>query len=267
MKGFFLVTCLAFGLPLSSLFASGLDTEADDSRGVKLSDAMDSAAKGDKRDLGGEDSSSSSDSDCDDDESDGSGWVALLGQFHGASYKKTEYFWQLPFEVRYSVPFSGDIRGLTHFTLTPFSVEDEKIFLGLYIGGAIVDLQPGSLPERATEDLWMFETGLTFRWYLNRSHTALSPYLAGSIGFQSLGWDYRNPIVAGGDTIEDDNLGGINGYAGLGVSTKRDSHISFFAEVGVGGTGFGKTTREGFDNDVFDAFGSLAVKAGLTFRF
>jgi hypothetical protein len=263
VKSWLILACLTCCLPPSHLFAEFPAPGPDASGGVKLSEAMDSAAKGDKSDLGG---SSSDDDDCDE-ESDYDGWVAFLFSIHGVSYDQEEYLLQVPLDVRYAIPFSGDIRGLTQFTLTPFSVEGEKGLLGLYLGGAIVDLEPGSRPDRGTEDQWMLETGLTFRRYLNRSHTALSPYISGNFGFVSLNWDYRNPIVAGGDTIDDDSLLGLEGFAGFGISTKRNSHLSFFAEVDIGATGFVGTTWEDFENDVFDAFGFYAFKVGLSFKF
>lgn len=265
VKRIFLPVWLVFGWLCVPVLAGSLSPEADESRGVKLSDAMDSAAKGDKEDLGGK---SPADEDCDDEsDEDADGWLGFLTLLHGANYKETEYVWQMPLDVSYASPFSGNIRGLTHITVSPLSIDGEGGYLGLYVGGAMVDLKPDSLPDRATEDLWMFECGLAFRYYLNGSHTALSPYVTGSLGVQFLNWEYRNPIVAGGDTIDHDGLAGIGGYAGFGVSTKRDSHVSFFAEVDVGATGFVGTTREGFDNDVFDSFGFVAFKLGLTVRF
>ena len=257
--------CLVSSLPLALVRADSLVPEADEDRDVKLSEAMDSAAKGDGRDLGGK--NSSDDDDDWDDESDDSERVSSGAAVASVSYRKTDYAWQIPLEVRYATSFSGDISALTHITMTPFSIEGEKELIGVFVGGAIVDLESGSLPDRATDDQWMFEVGLVYRRYLNGSHTALSPYLAAGFGCQFLFWDYRNPIYADGDRIEHDMLSGFEGYAGVGISTKRDSWVSFFAEVDIGATGFMGTTREGFENDVFDAFGFFSVKAGLTLKF
>ena len=130
-----------------------------ESRGVKLSDAMQSSANDDHRDLGG---SNSHDSSPDADVAVTAGTSDSAG-FTAVSYDKTEYNWQALADVSYATPFNGDIQGITHFTLTPLSVEDERNFLGLYVGGAIVDLKPGSLPDLGVDRTWMLEAGLTYR--------------------------------------------------------------------------------------------------------
>ena len=82
-----------------------------------------------------------------------------------------------------------------------------------------------------------------------------------------LNWDYRNPIVAGGETIQSDSLEGAEGSVAFGISTRRDSRVSFFGEVGVGGTVFLDTTTRSFENDVFSNFGFVYVKAGVSVKF
>ena len=243
--------------------------DADESRGVKLSDAMKSSAQGDHRDLGG----SSSHDHYNNPESDDSkssttpATVAAVGDFTAVSYDKSDYSWQVPADVSYSLPINSAFQSIIHFTLTPVCIEDERNFFGFYLGGAIVELQPGSLPERAVDQTWMFETGLTYRRYLNSSWNALSPYVAVSAGYVLLNWTYRNPVLAGGETVGSDSLNGVEGSIAIGVSTRRDSRFSFFGEAGIGGTMFSWETNQGFDNDVFHNFGFLSVKAGVSFKF
>lgn len=234
-----------------------------ESRGVKLSDAMNASAKGDQRDLGGNSSykpTPDANATVTSDTADGA-------DFAGASYDNADYFWQVPVDVSYSIPFNGEIQGITHFTLTPVCLEDERNFLGLYVGGAIVDLKTGSLPASAVDETRMFETGLTYRRYLNSARTAFSPYIAASAGYVWLGWDYRNAVVAGGDTIRSDSLNGGEGSVALGISTRRDSRVSAFGELGLGGTVFSDTTSQGFDNDVFHNFGFVSFKVGVSLKF
>ena len=224
---------------------------------------MEASAKGDKRDLGGSRSShsySSDDTYFSPDESDGAGFFAV-------SYTEREYRWQLAADMAYSTPFNGAIKRITSFTLTPLAMEDERNYLGVYLGGGAVEFESGSLADVATDDPWMFDIGLTYRRYLNHERTGFSPYITGSLGYELLLWDYRNPIVAGGETITGDQLGGVQGSVGFGVTTRRDSYLSFFGEVGIGATIFCETTGEGFDNDVFDDFGFFTVKAGLSLKF
>jgi hypothetical protein len=254
-------------LTATSLLLSGCLLSSDhESRGVNLSDAMNASASGDRSDLGGQRSNyhyedsgtASSDSD-----SGSSGGVDA--EF--VTYDKHEYAWQIPVDIRYEVPFSGDFERLTHITLTPIAFESEEAFLGLYLGGARVDFESGSLPDQATDSAWMAEAGLALRLYLNSSRNGLSPYVGCSVGYQVLVWDYRNPIFVGGDVIDSDYLSGIEGTLVLGVSTRRDSHFSVFGEVGVGATVFLCETGQGFENDVFDDFGFVSVKAGVSFKF
>ena len=255
---------LAFVLAFPLLLSGCISPDESESRGVKLSDAMKSSAKGDQQHLGGSnphnDTSPNVDANVTTD-------TAGSSDFSEVNYDKSEYTWQVPVDVSYSVPFNGDIQGITHFTLTPLSFEDERNFIGLYVGGAIVDLKPGSLPDLGVDRTWMFETGLTYRRYLNSSWTAFSPYIAVSAGYVLLNWDYRNPVVADGDNIQSDSLEGAEGSVAFGISTQRNSRVSFFGEVGVGGTVFLDTTTQGFENDVFHNFGFVSIKAGLTVKF
>lgn len=250
---------MAFPLLLSGC----ISPDESESRGVKLSQAMQSSAKGDHQDLGG---GSSRDTSPNVDVNVMADTADSLG-FSEVNYDKSEYVLQVPLDVSYSVPFDGDIQGITHFTLTPVSIEDEHNFFGLYVGGAIVDLKPGSLPDLGVDRTWMLEAGLTYRRYLNSSWTAFSPYIAISAGYVLLNWDYSNPIVAGGETIQSDSLEGAEGSVAFGISTRRDSRVSFFGEVGVGGTVFLDTTTRGFSNDVFSNFGFVSVKAGVSVKF
>lgn len=258
---------LALGLLLLLLLPGCLClSDESASRGVKLSDAMDSSAQGDHRDLGGSRSAYDMSS-CSDDGATFAGGSSLGADFVGASYDKSEYFWQLPFDVSYALPLNSDFLGITHFTLTPFSVEDERNFFGVYVGGAAVQFKPGSLPDRAVDRSWMLESGLTYRRYLNSSRPAISPYISASVGYLLLNWSYHNQIYAGGDAIQSDSLNGAEGSIAFGLSTRRDSRVSFYGEVGIGGTAFADTTNRGFINDVFHDFGFLSVKAGLSVKF
>jgi hypothetical protein len=255
---------LASSLALPLFLSGCLFPGEPESRGVKLSEAMTSSAKGDRQDLGGR---SANETYTSDDTTSTTLTHDSDGSFLGVIFDKSEYAWQLPVEVRYSIPFSGEIQRFTHFTLTPLSHEDEHNYWGIYLGGAIVDLESGSLPDLGTESPWLLDAGISYRRYLNKSRTAFSPYVAASFGYQLLGWRYRNEIVVGGDTIKWDALHSLAGYAGFGVSTRRDSRVSFFAEVGAGGTAFLGTTLQGFDNDVFDCFGFYSFKVGMSLKF
>ena len=185
----------------------------------------------------------------------------------GATYDERDHRWQILADVSYSIPFDKEIEGITHFTLTPVCLEDERNFLGVYLGGAAVEFKSGSLPDDATKDAWTFELGLTYRRYLNSSRTAISPYFGANLGYVLFGWNYRSPITSGGDRIKYDLLSGGEGAAVFGISTRRDKPLSVFGEVGLGGTFFGDQTAHDFKNDVFDGYGFFSVRAGVSFKF
>ena len=237
------------------------------SRGVSLSQAMQSSASGGKEPLHGTESTETyssigADSAVSGPASAGSGGDAML-----VSYNNNEYNWQALADVAYSVPFSGDIQSLTRFTITPASVEDERNYFGVFLSGDIVNLRSGSLPNLAINNTSMLEAGLAYRRYLTPAHTFISPYVTASVASQLLAWDYRNPINVNGDPIQSDSLEGLGGYAGFGVAIKRNSHLSFFGEAGFGGTVLMGETTQGFNNDVFHNFGYFSVKAGLCVKF
>jgi hypothetical protein len=261
----FLKFCI---LPVVLLPLSGcvLDYSEHGSRGVSLSQAMKASASGGGQPLSGRSS--------DDEGPSVRVDTAMAGAASGGGgevemvdYGNWTYQWQVPMDVAYSVPLNGEIQSLTRFTLTPIAMETDHHYIGLFVAGDIVQLQPGSLPDRATDNVWMFESGIAYRYYFTPAHAFFSPYFSANAAFQLLSWDYRNPITVNGDTVTDDSLEAVGGYAGLGLAIKRNSHLSFFGEAGFGGTAFLGTTTQGFDNDVFSDFGYFSVKAGLTLKF
>jgi hypothetical protein len=242
------------------------------SRGVSLSQAMESSASGSRESLHGsgsrdthshsEGTYSSVDSSVDVAVTTSSGSSEAM-----SSPEERRFVFQIPFDVAYSVPFSGEIESLTRFTLTPLCIENERNCFGFFVGGDLVEWESGSLPDRAVKNTWMFEIGMAYRRYLSPPHAFISPYLTVSAAVQALYWDYRNPVYVDGDRVDSDSLDGFGGYAGFGIVCKRNSHLNFFAEAGVGGTTFVSETVEGFHNDVISDFGYFSVKAGLCIKF
>lgn len=185
---------------------------------------------------------------------------------HMVRYEDRDYVWQVPVQVQCITPFSGEIERITLFT-SSIGVEADRDYLGLFFGGGLVDLKQGSLPDRAVKNPWWLEAGFVYRRYFSDPHTFISPYLTADVAFSVLHWDYRNPVIVEAETVRSDHLFGYGGYAGFGLAAQRKSHLGFFAEVGVGMTFFECETEEGFYNDVFDNYGYLSVKGGLTLKF
>ena len=276
MSGRQLLSCLKFGiwllvLPvLTGCLSDYGEYNGNSSRGIPLSQAMKSSASGSHEPLHGSGSSETYSSV--DVEAQASGSTSTSGGGSGGglslvSYEKTDYTWQILADTASVIPFNGEIQYLNRFTLTPITMEDDYNHLGLFLSGDIVKLQPGSLPDRAVDNVWMFEAGLEYRRYLTPAHVFISPYLSVGLAGQLLSWDYRNPVYVDGGSIQSDSLAGAGGYAGFGVAFKRNSHLSFFGEADFGGTAFVSETTEGFDNDVFSNYGYFMVRAGLSLKF
>jgi hypothetical protein len=185
----------------------------------------------------------------------------------GAEYDKSEFSWMMSAEIRHAATFGGDIKRLTHITLTPLAIEEEEFSLGLFVGAANVEYDSGSGPDLLTDDPWMLEAGLAARAYFNKSRNGLSPYLGFSLAYQLLVWDYRTPVIVNGNTYDNNALSGVEGTVSVGITTLRDNYVAVFGEVGVGGTVFICNTWQGFRNDLFNDFGFMFVKAGITFKF
>ena len=251
---------LLFATGLALLLAGCVEPSGD--RGVKLSGAMKASAQGSHSDIDGGSNVGSYDND-----NDGPSVALGANSLLGANYAKRDFGYQLLADVSYQRPLNGPINSMTRFTLTPIAVEDEHNFIGLYIGGGTVDLKTDSLANQAIKDVWTFDAGMNYRYFIGPSWTGFCPYLGCSLGGTILEWTYRHAVVAGGDSISSDNLGGAEGTVSFGFATQRDRRLSAFAEAGVGGTVFYDTTTQGFENDVFNDFGYLFVKAGLSLKF
>lgn len=240
--------------------------EGGTSRGVPLSSAMKASASGGGHVSGGH-SDYYSGSPVDVDIAGGVASGGDGGDETMVDYGGKTYCWQIPVDVSYSIPLNGEILAITRFTLTPIAIESDHQFVGLFVSGDLVDLQPDSLPAAAVKDTIMLEGGISYRYYFTPAHTFISPYFSANASYQLLGWQYKNPVIAGGDTITGDSLNAVGGYAGFGIALKRNSYVSIFGEAGFGGTAFLPQTEHGFDNDVFSNFGYFTIKAGVSFKF
>ena len=241
-------------------------TTVSHSNGVSLSSAMHASASGSTESLHSSGSSSSHTY-----YNPGSDSTAAVASGAGAASASAgsvgDFNLTIPLDVSYVVPFGGEFRSITRFTLTPISLEEDQATFGVYVGGDIVDLKPGSLPASAINKTRMYEVGLAGKYFLNQPHAFISPYISGSLGVQYLFWHYRNPVFIDGNEVNSDDLPAFNVYAGFGLAFQRNSHLYFFTEAGLGGTVFDAQTGQGFDNDVFHNFGYFSLKAGLCIKF
>ncbi len=164
------------------------------------------------------------------------------------------------------IPFENYIRGSSRVALN-LGLEEEFYYLGLSAGVGDVQFRSGTLPDLATEDSWTFDLGLVGRVYFTEPHTFISPYLTAGIYGQALRWEYRTPVITGGDVISSDAVAGGGGFIGAGLTMERGEFFSVFGEVRVGQTWFESETAEGFRNNVFDDHGYYSFALGLSFKF
>jgi hypothetical protein len=252
---------------IEGLLESNDSSGGGHSRG-SLSGAMKASASGSTEPIHGSGHSESHSYSSSDTEVTGAATAGSGGGWTLSGDKDRDFRFQVPVDVAYSVPFNGEFQSITRFTITPICVEGDRVSLGVFVSGDAVGLKPGTLPDNAIDDAWMLEIGLAGRVYFNRAHAFISPYFTASFAGQMLYWDYRHPVyTSDGDKIESDSLGGVGGYAGLGVAFYRSSHFNLFGEAGVGGTVWDAQTTQGFDNDVFHDFGYFSVKAGCYVKF
>ena len=178
MPGKQLLACLKFGfwlVALLTLTGCLTDYSENGSRGVPLSQAMKASASGSHERLHGNEANDTGpyfNADVNAGASTGGGGFSLV------SYEKRDWDYQALADAAGLVPFNGEIKSLARFTVTPISTEDDYNYLGLFLGGDVVKLQPGSLPDRAVDGIWMFEAGLDYRRYLTKAHVFISPYIS-----------------------------------------------------------------------------------------
>ena len=158
-----------------------------------------------------------------------------------------------------SLALSGDMgRDLDIDVLV--GVEEERTAVMLFAGVKMIEPVEGSdLDESVDGSLLFLKAGGELRYFPFSAGGSLSPYVGIGLGAFMMGWEFRNPLLSGGEKIEGDSLKGFVLSAPLGVralATERfDFLVSLTPEVYV----FGALTEKGFDNDYFKPCGGLRL--------
>ncbi len=113
---------------------------------------------------------------------------------------------------------------------------------------------------------FILHCGLETRFYPLKDWTLFSPYLTGRVSAFVLAWSYKNALIAGDDTIYTDFLSGFGFDAGAGVDLIQTEQFRAGVLLLPQGFLFGVETAEGFNNDVFDAYGTVRWSAEAGFR-
>ena len=169
------------------------------------------------------------------------------------------------------------VRGGNAWHSSPYfdSLFDSELLLGfreddveilLFGGLKAVEAKPGSDLEASIDGgVLFFRAGVEARYYPFPDLAFLSPYVLGQIGGLYMYWSFKNPIDAGTETIFGDAVGGLILGAGAGVNLIDTGQFRLGAAVIPETHLFTSETHEGFQNDVFDYYGTVrwAFEAGL----
>lgn len=132
---------------------------------------------------------------------------------------------------------------------------------------AVRAVSGSSLDESIEDSLLFLKAGFEGRFSPLPDLRFMSPYLSAGIGGFYMGWNFRNALTAGDETISSDSVTGLLMNVGVGVyPVKLDRFrlgVSLVPETCL----FGPVTGEGFDNDYFDAFNSVKVMVEIAVKF
>jgi hypothetical protein len=169
--------------------------------------------------------------------------------------------------VEYRRPLNGDYDYVTEVTLFGELDFDQYNSAGLLIGGGVVQLKSGSYADTVARQPFIGEVGVFGRHYFAPSHAFLRPYVTAGVNWFLMGWDYRFPVAADDGTVVRDWLYGVDGYVGVGLYAGLRKNLRIFGEIEVGGTAMPEKTEAGVQNNMFDGYGYVGVKAGLSWGF
>jgi hypothetical protein len=158
--------------------------------------------------------------------------------------------------------YGGDYTSLSELRLSLDMQAGDHHGLSIFALAGALELEDGSRADAAVHTPLLLGWGIGYRYYFTRRHTFVRPYVAAEVTFLWMYWDYKQEVLCGSDSVE-----GVDVYLGAGVLIGASKSMSLFGEIGAGGATFLGTTHCDLKNDLFDSFGYVGVKAGLTFWF
>lgn len=155
------------------------------------------------------------------------------------------------------------------------SLFDAEMLLGyredaveiLLFGGmkAVEAKKSSEIYESVDEGVLFLRAGVELRYSPFPDLPFFSPYVLGQVGGSYMYWSFKNPLDAGSEVIWNDSVGGM--ILGVGAGLNLVNYAPF--RLGIACIPethlFGSETQEGFQNDVFDYYGTVrwAIEAGL----
>jgi len=117
---------------------------------------------------------------------------------------------------------------------------------------------------------------IRLRFYTTPKHTFLGNYFGLGLGVQSMFWNYKNDLeiaeyddngdYIGTDTVNDDQLWGLDLNGSAGLNLVQTDHFIMGVEFIPGIIIWGPETYQGFTNDVFAPFFYLKTNVNFMIR-
>ena len=145
---------------------------------------------------------------------------------------------------------------------------NEHISLDAVFSGGVVELKRGSFADSQAHQPFFMELGILWQYHFTNPKAALQPYFAAGASLLWMSWEYRSPVdTKNYGLITRDYLEGADGYAGLGLSLRLRKHLNLFGEIDAGGVGFLPNTYFDVHNNLFENFGYVGFRGGLSLTF
>jgi hypothetical protein len=174
--------------------------------------------------------------------------------------------WDL--NVSFRRPLNGDYVAVHRATTTFNILGTARSWIGLELGGGVLELERGTWASAVARDPVVLEGGLVFRQHFTEPEAFLRPYLALGLSWFVFIWDYREPIVTDDETIHTDYVWGIDPSVALGITLQPTRRLNVFGEIEAGGMLLPESaTERNVENNFFDSFGYVGIKAGLRLKF
>jgi len=181
--------------------------------------------------------------------------------------KKSDVY-HLDTSFGYRQPLNGDYDWLLPATIAFGKMMDDHNTLDAAFGGGVIQLKRGSTADAQAHQPFFLELGIAWTHYFAAREAPIKPYIAAGASLLWMSWEYRRPVDSKNfGHITRDYLEGADGYAGLGLSLRLRKHLNCFAEVDAGGVGFLSTTHSGEHNHLFENFGYVGFRGGVSLTF
>ena len=170
--------------------------------------------------------------------------------------------------LSYRRPWNGDYEWVMPATISFGKMLNDRNALDAVAGIGVIELKHGSPADARAHQPFFVELGIAWRHYFAPREAAWKPYFTAGASLLWMTWEYRHEVDSKNfGFITRDYLEGADGYAGVGLSLRLRKHLNCFGEVDVGGVGFLSTTYSGEHNDLFQDFGYVGFRGGLSLCF